>query len=233
MLNDSVQDLEEWKSWSSSSSGSNKNDVGNGDGEESVLIGFKEKVVRMAKEKGDNGKVAFLESLGLSLSSAISIARSLSGEPLPPLIHKVKYMKEIFFSGSNTERTLGKNGRRMMKHLSIPIDEDVQQTLAFFEKIEARRGGLDMLGSADASFRYLVESFPRLLLLSAESHVKPVVDFLEIVGVPKDCMGNVLLLFPPLIFWNIKAIRTKALAFEEVPFIKFHRTFILSVHLSL
>lgn len=216
MLNDSVQDLEEWKSWSSSSSGSNKNDVGNGDGEESVLIGFKEKVVRMAKEKGDNGKVAFLESLGLSLSSAISIARYLSGEPLPPLIHKVKYMKEIFFSGSNTERTLGKNGRRMMKHLSIPIDEDVQQTLAFFEKIEARRGGLDMLGSADASFRYLVESFPRLLLLSAESHVKPVVDFLEIVGVPKDCMGNVLLLFPPLIFWNIKAIRTKALAFEEI-----------------
>lgn len=89
MLNDSVQDLEEWKSWSSSSV-SNKNDVGNGDGEESVLIGFKEKVVRMAKEKGDNGKVAFLESLGLSLSSAISIARSLSGEPLPPLIHKVK-----------------------------------------------------------------------------------------------------------------------------------------------
>lgn len=90
MLNDSVQDLEEWKSWRSSNSGSNKNDVGNGDGEESVLIGFKEKVVRMAKEKGDNGKVAFLESLGLSLSSAISIARYLSGEPLPPLIHKVK-----------------------------------------------------------------------------------------------------------------------------------------------
>lgn len=100
-------------------------------------------------------------------------------------------------------------------------------------KIEARRGGLDMLGSADASFRYLVESFPRLLLLSVESHVKPVVDFLEIVGVPKDRVGNMLLLFPPIIFWNIKAIRTKALAFEEVPFIKFHRTFILFIYLSL
>lgn len=44
-------------------------------------------------------------------------------------------MKEIFFSGSNTERMLGKNARRMMKHLSIPLDEDVQQTLAFFEKV--------------------------------------------------------------------------------------------------
>lgn len=212
MLNDSVLDLEEWKSWRRRSSVSNENDGGNGDGEESGLIGFKEKVVKMAKEKGDNGKVAFLESVGLSLSSAISIARYLSGEPLPPLIHKVKHLKEIFFSGSNTERVIGKNAR----HLSIPIVEDVQQTLAFFEKIEARRGGLDMLGSADASFRYLVESFPRLLLLSVESHVKPVVDFLEIVGVPKDRVGNVLLLFPPIIFWNIKAIRTKALAFEEI-----------------
>lgn len=44
-------------------------------------------------------------------------------------------MKEIFFSGSNAEGLVGKNARRMMKHLSIPIDEDVQQTLAFFEKV--------------------------------------------------------------------------------------------------
>ncbi|KAJ0075830.1 hypothetical protein Patl1_35164 [Pistacia atlantica] len=92
-------------------------------------------------------------------------------------------MKEIFFSGSNAEGLVGKNGWRMMKHLSIPIDEDVQRSLAFFEKIEARRGGLDMLGSADAAFRYLVESFPRLLLLSVDSHLKLVVEFLENIGV--------------------------------------------------
>lgn len=43
-------------------------------------------------------------------------------------------MKEILFSGSN-DRPIGKNARRMMMHLSIPIDEDLQQTLSFFEKV--------------------------------------------------------------------------------------------------
>lgn len=44
-------------------------------------------------------------------------------------------MKEIFFFGGDNEGFLGKNARRMMMHLSIPIDEDLQQTLSFFEKV--------------------------------------------------------------------------------------------------
>ena len=43
-------------------------------------------------------------------------------------------MKEIFFS-SNDEKLAGKLARRMMLHLSISVDEDVQQTLSFFEKV--------------------------------------------------------------------------------------------------
>ncbi|XP_021805020.1 uncharacterized protein LOC110749258 [Prunus avium] len=53
------------------------------------LVGFKEKVRYLAKEKGDNGKVAFLESVvGLSLSSAMNLARHLSAETLPRLVEK-------------------------------------------------------------------------------------------------------------------------------------------------
>ena len=44
-------------------------------------------------------------------------------------------MKEILFSDSNDGGFLGKNARRMMMHLSIPVDEDIQQTLSFFEKV--------------------------------------------------------------------------------------------------
>ena len=68
MLIDSVKDLEEWSSW-------------NGDAAPGVdfgHLGFKEKVVFMAKDKGDDGKFTFLESLGLSLSSATIVARYLS-----------------------------------------------------------------------------------------------------------------------------------------------------------
>lgn len=82
MLVDGVKDLDElslWDSWKS-------------EGKEFVPgdVGFKKKVVYMAKEKGDNGKVAFLESVGLSLSSAMNVARYLSAESLPRLIHKVR-----------------------------------------------------------------------------------------------------------------------------------------------
>ncbi|XP_062025968.1 transcription termination factor MTERF2, chloroplastic [Rosa rugosa] len=180
------------------------------------LVGFKEKVKYLAKEKGDNGKVAFLESaVGLGLSSAMNIARHSSAETLLGLIDKVKYVKEIFFSGSNDGGLIGKNARRMMMHLSIPIDEDLQLTLSFFEKIAARRGGLDMLGSEDATFRYLIESFPRLLLLSLERHMTPVVEYLENMGVRRESMRTIFLLFPPVIFCNIKVITARVHAFKE------------------
>ncbi|XP_022723565.1 transcription termination factor MTERF2, chloroplastic [Durio zibethinus] len=202
MLVDGVKELEEWNAWNNNIEGEN--------------LGFKEMVIYMAKEKGDNGKVAFLESAGLSLASAMGVARYLSSESLPSLIHKVKYMKEIIFSSSDDKGLSGKNARRMMMHLSIASDEDVQQTLSFFEKIEARRGGIDMLGSVDASLRYLLESFPRLLLLPVESHLKPIVEFLENIGVPRRSMGKVFLLFPPVLFYKIQGIKTKVLAFEKV-----------------
>ncbi|PKI31843.1 hypothetical protein CRG98_047764 [Punica granatum] len=122
----------------------------------------------------------------------------------------------MLFSGRDEGRIIGKNARRLMMNLSISVDEDVQQTLSFFEKIEAKRGGLDILGDEDAAFRYLVESFPRLLLLSVESHFKPMLEFLIRAGVPRVSMRNVLLLFPPTIFIGVKFMKKKLLVFEQV-----------------
>ena len=74
MLVDGVRDLEEWNAWKKGA-------------EEAES--FKEKVYCLAREKGDYGRLAFLESIGLSLSSALSVARYLSSESLPGLIEKV------------------------------------------------------------------------------------------------------------------------------------------------
>lgn len=54
----------------------------------SAVAGFQEKVVFLAKQRGDRGKVAFLESIGLPLSSALSVARSVSSNSLPSLLRK-------------------------------------------------------------------------------------------------------------------------------------------------
>ncbi|PQQ21140.1 uncharacterized protein Pyn_21051 [Prunus yedoensis var. nudiflora] len=189
------------------------------------LVEFKEKVRYLAKEKGDNGKVAFLESVvGLSLSSAMNLARHLSAETLPRLVEKVKYVKEIFFSGSNDVGLIGKNARRMMMHLSIPIDEDLQQTLSFFEKIAARRGGLDMLGFGDATFRCLIESFPRLLLLSLDPHVTPIVEYLENIGVPRERMRNMFCYIHPLFFATLKSLKQECLHLESYQIVCYFRS---------
>ncbi|KAK3015906.1 hypothetical protein RJ639_007642 [Escallonia herrerae] len=204
MLMGSVSDLDEWNSWSSSSDAA------------VPRLTFRDKVYQMAQQKGDKGILPFLESIGLSLSSAMHVARYLSSQPLPALIPKVKYVREIFFSNSADGGHLGRVARRMMMNLSIPVDEDLQQTLSFFEKIQARRGGLDSLGAGDASFRHLIESFPRLLLLPVESHVKPMVEFLEDIGIPRGKLRNVFLLFPPILFLDIeKDIKPRLWVYEK------------------
>ncbi|KAK4285209.1 hypothetical protein QN277_001938 [Acacia crassicarpa] len=183
---------------------------------EKQIDAFQEKVVHIAREKGDNGKVAYLESLGLSLSSAMNVARYLSAETLATLILKVKCMKELFFSGSESYEFPVRRVRNMMMQISIPIDEDLQQSLSFFEKVEARRGGLNMLNSSDTAFDCLIESFPRLLLLSVKSHMKPLVEFLESVGIQRGLIRNILLTFPPSLLWNIEVFKTRVLALKEI-----------------
>lgn len=113
-------------------------------------------------------------------------------------------MKEMLFSSSENVSVIEKNARRMMMHLSISTDDNIQLTLAFFEKMEARHGGLSILEQGDAYFPHLIESFPRLLLLSVEHHLKPLTDFLLLIGVPKASLRTVLLLYPPIFFYDIE-----------------------------
>ncbi|KAI3990314.1 hypothetical protein MKX01_037653 [Papaver californicum] len=208
MLIDSVMELDAlslWKSWR----------IENEDNVETSS--FKKKVFYMAKEKGDNGILPFLESVGLNPMTSTHIARYLVSDSLPSVIHKVNYVKELLFDGSDDEGFIGKNARRMMMQLSIFVDEDVQQTLSFFEKMEARRGGLGMLGSKDLSFQYIIQSFPRILMLSVENHTKPLVKFLEGIGVPKERVRAIFLLFPPAIFYDIeKDLKPRMRVFEKI-----------------
>ncbi|KAL8158441.1 uncharacterized protein LOC141674982 isoform X1 [Apium graveolens] len=171
---------------------------------------FKDRVFEMGVEKGDKGIVPFLESsFGLSLPSAMHLSRLClsSNQTLSKLVVKVNYLKETLFSddGNEDRGDIGKVARRMMMRLSISVDDDgLQQTLAFFEKTQARRGGLNLLDDKDSSFTRLIQSFPRILLLSLETRLKPMVEFLKDVGVPKRNIRNVVLLYPPIIFHDVE-----------------------------
>ncbi|KAK8914050.1 hypothetical protein KSP39_PZI023998 [Platanthera zijinensis] len=198
MIVESVRELDEHSLWSSWFPDMEKG------GEDIVSLSFRSKVRCMAKSKRDGALLPFLESLGLRHSSAMLIARYLASEKLPDLIDKVKFVKEMLFSSSDNMLVLKKNARRMMMHLSIFTDDDIQVTLAFFEKMEARHGGLSILEQGDTYFPHLVESFPKLLLLSVENHLKPLADFLVLIGVPKASIRTVVLLYPPIIFFDIE-----------------------------
>lgn len=73
------------------------------------------------------------------------------------------------------------------------------------------------MGSESTSFRYLIESFPRLLIVPLDAKVKPIVMFLEVIGVPKGCIRNILLLFPPILTYDIdRDIKPRLRSFEKV-----------------
>lgn len=83
MVMDGVSELDELAIW------------GELGGTRVETMSFREKVRFMMKEKGVDGKVVFLESVGLSLSSAMNVSRYLSSETLPNLI--VKVFSSCFF----------------------------------------------------------------------------------------------------------------------------------------
>ncbi|KAG4955267.1 hypothetical protein GLYMA_15G000800v4 [Glycine max] len=200
MLVEGVRDLEQWQI---------------------ALAGlsFKDKIIHIAAQKGDKGKVAYLESLGFTLSSSMNIARYLPSDThtLPSLMHKVTRIKQLlFFSPTPDHHLLIKSIRLMMRHLSISIDEDLQHTLSFFEKLQAKPGGLGILAYKNAAFRSLIESFPRLLQLSVDNHFTPILHFLHNFGIPTFRISNIILAFPPLLFWDLQLLQTRLLVFKEI-----------------
>ena len=73
------------------------------------------------------------------------------------------------------------------------------------------------MGYEDASFPYLIESFRKLLMLSVENHLKPLVEFLEQIGVPKESARIILLLFPPILLYDVeKDTKPRVRALEKV-----------------
>ena len=82
--------------------------------------------------------------------------------------------------------------------------------------MEARYGGVSMLGHGDVSFPYLIESFPMLLLCSEDNHLKPI-DFLECIGILKQRIASVMLSFPPIILSDVeKDIKPRIHEWEKV-----------------
>ncbi|XP_047050807.1 transcription termination factor MTERF2, chloroplastic-like [Lolium rigidum] len=211
MLADGVRELDELGLWASWSAG-----AGARAGAEMGALGFGRKVYFMGRSRRDGGVVPLVESLGVRLSSAKLIAPYVAAEGLPVLIDRVKFLKEVLFSSSGYETLIRRNAKRMMMHLSIPADEALQSTLSFFQKMEARSGGLSMLAQGDVSFPYLIESFPMLLLCSEDNHIKPLIDYLECIGIPKPRISSVLLSFPPIILSDIENdIKPRIYAWEK------------------
>lgn len=213
MLVESVRDLDHF---SSSMLDANASDVG----VFNLNFNYRDKILHIAALKGDNGKLAYLESLGFTLSSSMNVARYISSaDTLPSLINKVTSIKQLLFPPAHTThhyQLLIKNIRLIMTHLSISLDEDMQHTFSFFEKVQARRGGLNILASQDAAFRCFIESFPRILLLSLNNHISSILDILQNIGIPADRIPNIILAFPPILLWNVELLQTRVLALNQI-----------------
>ncbi|CAL5199690.1 unnamed protein product [Lathyrus oleraceus] len=182
---------------------------------------YRDKILHVASLKGDNGKLAFFESLGFTLSSSMNLATYISSSSssphtLPSLINKVASIKQLLFPPNHTQFLIN-NIRLLMRTLSISIlDEDLQHTLSFFQKLQAKRGGLNILASHQDAFRCFIETFPTILFLSPDNHISPILNFLQHIGIPAHRIPNIVLAFPPILLSNLQLLQTRLKALNQI-----------------
>lgn len=70
-------------------------------------------------------------------------------------------------------------------------------------QIEAQRGGVALLHSTPFAVARLIENFPKIFLQGLDTKLRPVLDFLESMGVSADAVGQVVLLYPPVLLCDI------------------------------
>ncbi|XLU77478.1 hypothetical protein S245_000899, partial [Arachis hypogaea] len=63
---------------------------------------------------------------------------------------------------------------------------------------------------------HLIDSFPRLLSLSLDNHIIPIIDFLHNIGVPRVHITTIILSFPPILFSNIQLLKARLLALKQI-----------------
>ncbi|KAL3677375.1 hypothetical protein R1sor_027323 [Riccia sorocarpa] len=160
-------------------------------------------VMRQLASKS-NGLAPILESLGVNLPSIARISHSLSSQRPSDILRKVEYIREILTTTVYEGRPLENLMRHMMKSLSLSPDEELQRTLSFYEKVEARRG-LGALKEAPYAIVQLLDSFPQIFLRDLENDIGPVLELMEEYGVPRGKLGCVILCFPPLLLKDVSA----------------------------
>ncbi|XP_064999564.1 transcription termination factor MTERF2, chloroplastic-like isoform X2 [Musa acuminata AAA Group] len=199
MLVGNVQELDElglWGSWNS--------EIVEGNVDMSTLS-FRKKVYYMAKSKGDKGVLPYLDSIGVKLSSALLIARYLSSEKLPQLIDKVNFVSGILFPSSINKALIGRNARRMMMHLSIPADEDVQSTLSFFEKA----------GLEEKDIAKMLMKYPWILSTSIQWNYEKILAFFNEKKVPKSSVDLAIRSWPHILGCSATKMKSMVEQFNE------------------
>ncbi|KAG0563487.1 hypothetical protein KC19_8G035100 [Ceratodon purpureus] len=181
-----ADEIVRWANLSLGAEGESEGSSGNGLGE----------VVELS---GPERWSVVLEFVGVNAQATNRISRALSGSSLPEFLKKVKFLEEALNVSQLDGRIFERKVHQMMRRLSVATDEDLQQTLSFFEKMDAQRGGLALLASAHYATARLVEGFPLIFLRDLDTELRSVLAFLETVGVSKESLGRVLLLFPPVL----------------------------------
>ncbi|BBN18673.1 hypothetical protein MPTK1_8g04450 [Marchantia polymorpha subsp. ruderalis] len=176
--------------------------VGKSSLEESLSHDSKARLQQLASKS--NGFAPLLESLGVSLPSVPRITHTLSSQRLPDVMRKIEYIEELLKSTVHDGRPVDDLMRHMMKNLSLSPDEELQRTLSFYEKLEARRG-LGALMEAPYALLQLIDSFPQIFTRDLVNEIKPAVHLLEEYGVPREKLGRVILCFPPLLLKDVTA----------------------------
>lgn len=147
---------------------------------------------------------AYLESVGVRPRDATRVARAAGGGPLMQSIAKVQFVRDLLMDMTSPRDRVSGLLHRLRNSLQLSVvDESLQQTLAFMQRLEAQRGGLAQLDDPSMASARLLESFPQILQCSLENQLVPLIDsMVETFSMPRKCAGTVILCFPSILLYD-------------------------------
>eukprot|EP00897_Mesotaenium_endlicherianum_P004327 jgi/Mesen1/3922/ME000209S02932 len=157
---------------------------------------FAARILQLLKQDRRAGALMLLEGISIRDADVARVARHIQGQPLAEVVNKIRFFQSMMAGMDRTKSVSARVGR-MLSWLSIEPLEDVQLSLAFFQRLAAQKGGLGQLDDSATCLPRLLEAFPTALQRGLDDELAPLVrNLVEEWGVPRQDVGLVCLVFP-------------------------------------
>ncbi|KAI5077231.1 hypothetical protein GOP47_0007055 [Adiantum capillus-veneris] len=159
-----------------------------------------QKICELATANPSRQFAALVESIGVEERKISRVCHFLISQNIADVLQKIRLLEDVF--PNEKDDGIAIRTRRMMRGMSLSADGALQKSLSFFEKMEAKRGGTDILNIPREAMPLVIEEFPEILVRDLESDFRTLKSYFEEIGVPRERVTSVVMCFPSILLYR-------------------------------